>query len=420
MTPAFVQPGSSGVALHGSSPHTAVTVVPRVSPTLTAHTPARGLDVVPGHSRAPTTPSPVLRPLSPASSVATSEHSLPDDPDRSRSPTVSEAPLEDGKPPSKMYLKMAAYIHKHFPESLGVPDEPPVRAPSEDIYPSTSVASAPSRFATINRIVSSIKQADTKLKDLLQDSKSIDRLLPRLNKLYKVSDALLRDKPSVINPAFLSIITKSLPTSRHVAVSLKEWVRVETQVLTLLHRLNHAMWGISGLLHFTKAQGLEPDAAGMLQQFVKSISMAHASIADTVCDLLAWLAAKRRAFYISHLPSTVQDHHKTRLKLGPVVSSEFLFPPDEVKQVASEHQSSASVRSAQAMVDLASGSTPSTSSARKRPRSPLGRGRGARGGKSQRTSSPAARSSSPGKSVGFSPSKGILRSPSKKKRGFRR
>ena len=147
--------------------------------------------------------------------------------------------------------------------------------------------------------------------------------------------------------------------------------------------------------------------------------MANAAMADTICGLLAWLMAKRRSFYLSHLPASVQAHHKDRLSQGPVVSSPLLFPAEEVKVVAEEHQSSTSVRASQSLVELASGSGPSTSGSRKRARSPPGRARGTRGNKRGRHSSPAARSSSPAKGVGFSSKKSILRSPSKQK-GFRK
>lgn len=144
------------------------------------------------------------------------------------------------------------------------------------------------------------------------------------------------------------------------------------------------MWIFTGFVRFLKDLDITPDESGMFHQFVTSMSKNMASQSSRLASLLAFQAAKRREFYVSHLPPNIQDHQKLLLQSSPCLEAETLFGIEEVKNLSSESQQQASRDSSQALVDFVQSA--GSSSGTKRKRSPS-RGRGKRRSMTGRSSS---------------------------------
>ena len=81
-------------------------------------------------------------------------------------------------------------------------------------------------------------------------------------------------------------------------------------------------------------------------------SLAHQA---TLCaSHTAFLVFKRRQFYLSHLPAYFSDMNKRSMLAAPAVCSDFLFAEADVSRLLSDTQTSSSLRSQQALVDVAS------------------------------------------------------------------
>ena len=66
------------------------------------------------------------------------------------------------------------------------------------------------------------------------------------------------------------------------------------------------------------------------------------------------MGIKRRQFYVSHLPAYFSDVHKRTMLAAPLVCADYLFLESDVTRLLSDTQTSSSLRSQQALVDVAS------------------------------------------------------------------
>ena len=66
------------------------------------------------------------------------------------------------------------------------------------------------------------------------------------------------------------------------------------------------------------------------------------------------MGIKRRQFYLSHLPAYFSDVNKRAMLAAPVVCADSLFMESDVTRLLSDTQTSSSLKSQQALVDVAS------------------------------------------------------------------
>ena len=140
------------------------------------------------------------------------------------------------------------------------------------------------------------------------------------------------------------------------------------------------MWVLSGLLGFVRLQNFVPADSLLFNTLVTSLSKSLAHQATLCASHTAFLVLKRRQFYLSHLPAYFSDINKRSMLAAPAVCSDFLFAEADVARLLSDTQTSSSLRSQQALVDVAcrpAGARPRRTSPRHSParQSPSGRRR---------------------------------------------
>ena len=74
-------------------------------------------------------------------------------------------------------------------------------------------------------------------------------------------------------------------------------------------------------------------------------------------SLTAFLGLKHRNFYLSHLPAYFSEANKRAMLAAPVVCADSLFAESGVARLLDDTQTSSSLRSQQALVDVASRSS---------------------------------------------------------------
>ena len=171
------------------------------------------------------------------------------------------------------------------------------------------------------------------------------------------------------------------------------------------------MWVLSGLLGFVRLQNFAPADSSLFNTLVMSLSKSLAHQATLCACHTAFLVLKRRQFYLSHLPAYFSDVNKRSMLAAPAVCTDFLFAEADVSCLLLDTQTSSSLWSQQALVDVASrsaGARPRCSSPRRSParQSPSGRrrresGSPAHGSKPVRFDSPAPSSALKSSKRGF-------------------
>ena len=215
-----------------------------------------------------------------------------------------------------------------------------------------------------------------------------------------------------VNPSLLAMFERSLRPSLHLGLMIREAALLESSTCALSESLSHAMWLLSGLLGFMRLQGFSPSDAPLFNTLVTSLSKCLAHQASISASHTAFVGLKRRQFYLPHLPAYFSDVHKRAMLAAPLVCADSLFVEPDISRLLSDTQTSSSLRSQQAMVDVAS----SRSGARRRrfnparspPRSSPSRRRRRESGSPSRSSN-RVRFDSPAPSSALKPSKGFRR-----------
>ena len=117
------------------------------------------------------------------------------------------------------------------------------------------------------------------------------------------------------------------------------------------------MWVPSGLLAFVRLQNFSPEHSSLFNTLVTSLSKSLAHQASLSASHTAFIALKRRQFYLSHLPAYFSDISKRAMLSWPAVCAEYLFNESDVSRLLSDTQASSSLRSQQALVDITSRSS---------------------------------------------------------------
>ena len=170
-----------------------------------------------------------------------------------------------------------------------------------------------------------------------------------------------------MNPLLLSLFEKQLKLSYHVGLTVWEAVALESSLRSHSEALSHSMWVLSGLLGFIRLQNFAPADTSLFHTLVTSLSKSLAHQATLFASHMAFLVLKRRQFYLFHLPAYFSEVNKRSMLAAPVVCLDFLFAAADVARPLSDTQTSSSLRSQQALVDVASRSV----GARPRRSSPL-------------------------------------------------
>ena len=157
-----------------------------------------------------------------------------------------------------------------------------------------------------------------------------------------------------VNPSLLAMFERPLRPSLHLGLTVREAALLEASSRALSESLSHAMWLLSGLLGFVRLQGFSPSDAPLFNTLVTSLSKCLAHQASISASHTAFIGLQRCQFYLSHLPAYFTDVRKRAMMAAPLVCADSLFLESDISRLLSDTQTSSSLRSQQALVDVAS------------------------------------------------------------------
>ena len=316
------------------------------------------------------------------------------------------------------FRRMVSFINEFFPASKGPEPSPAPRCVFETLYSSSPLpeVGAP-KFAWFDRVQQSLQAADTRLLKQMRALKADTSLLPLHHAMYAVPGNPSRGRAVPVNPNFTALLTRVPPVSCTLAMTLKEAEGIESAVRHLSELQSFSMWVLSGLIGYLKALNFSPSDEQFFDQLVTSLSKGLVHQTTIAASLTTFIATKRRRQYLSFLQSFFLDHQKRSLLESPITLVPYLFDEASVSRLVEWSNTTSSLQSQQALVDVASKASgkSSSSSSSSRSRAP----KSSSSSSSSKKSSPSrsrSRSRSPSGSskrlkFGDSNPRSILKSP---------
>ena len=163
--------------------------------------------------------------------------------------------------------------------------------------------------------------------------------------------SLLRFRSILFSFRYSSVLSALRSNSGSRCVKRFCWNRFHSEALS------HSLWLLSALLAFVRLQGFSPFDASLFNTLVTSLSKCLAHQASLSASHTAFLGLKRRQFYLSHLPAYFSEANKRAMLVSPVVCADSLFAEADVARLLADTRTSSSLRSQQALVDVASWSS---------------------------------------------------------------
>ena len=250
--------------------------------------------------------------------------------------------------------RMYQYLVDLFPQSAGSSQAPlPPRALFEEFF-----AAPPSPqhvfLSWFELVRSTLSDADARILSLLASGRPESALLPPRQSQYSVGSASSLGSAAPVNLSLLAMFERPLRPSFHLGVTLREASLLESSSRALSEAQSRAMWLFSGLLGFVRLQGFSLSDSPLFNTLVSSLSKCLAHQASVSASLTAFMGIKRRQFYLTHLPAYFLDVNKRAMLAAPVVCADSLFLESDVTRLLSDTQTSSSLKSQQALVDVAS------------------------------------------------------------------
>ena len=318
-------------------------------------------------------------PFVPLTPGASADPLLDDDDDRF--PGDVPDPLDPSAPPLALesvrseYRRMINYICGLFPQAVGVPPSAlPPHALFESFFAPATPAIPSLQLNWFDRVHSALMEADSRVASILSSGRTERVVLPQRLASYAVKGDCALGRAVPINESLLSHFERPLRTNLKLGITVRDAMALEASHDAQSEALSYAMWVLSGLLGFVRLQDFTTADPALFDQLVTALSKSLAHQAQVSTSHTAFLCHRRREFYLSRLPAYFSDVSKRSMLSSPAVFADSLFREEDVSRLLEATRSSSSLKSQQAMVDVASRRSSTSSSFRRcrgsPPRSP--------------------------------------------------
>ena len=209
----------------------------------------------------------------------------------------------------------------------------------------------------MERVCTALAEADTRLALVLVSGRANASILPQCVTQYAIRIDFASGSAVLVNPSLLSMFERLLRPSLQLGISLREAALLEAFSWFHLEALSYSLWLLCGLLAFVCLQGFFLSDASLFNTMVTSLSKSLAHQAPLTASQTAFLGLKCRQFYLVHLPAYFSDANKRAMLAALVVCADSLFAEADVARLLADTETSSSLRSQQALVDVASRSS---------------------------------------------------------------
>ena len=266
-----------------------------------------------------------------------------------------------------------------------------------------------SNLAWFGHMRSTCDSAQRKFEAKVSEGKSLSSLLTSVSRTERVSDSPCQGRAVKVNSQVFDLMGSKPSESRSIPLSVREAATLETALRGVMESYNFQLWTVTALFRFLGDSGCCPMDDPLLDQFQRSFSRGAENVAAALASTTAFVTAKRRESFLTHMVPSVTDAQKRKLLSDPLFDQKDLFAPASIEAAREAARDVSLYRGAQSRPSTSSGSNQrrhfSSSASRGRPHSyPLS------------TSQRSPASSSSGR---FQPKKKSS-DPPKKRGGFRR
>ena len=229
-----------------------------------------------------------------------------------------------------------------------------------------------SNLAWFEHMRNACDTAQRKFEAKISEGKSLSSLLPSVSRTERVSDSPCQGRAVKVNSQVFDRMSSKPSESRSISLSVREAATLEAALRGVMESYNFQLWTVTALFRFLGDSGCCPMDDPLLDQFQRSFSRGAENVAAALVSTTAFVIAKRRESFLSHMVPSVTDAQKRKLLSDPIFDQKDLFAPASIEAAREAARDVSLYRGAQSRPSTSSGSTQrrqfsSSSSSRGRP-----------------------------------------------------
>ena len=172
--------------------------------------------------------------------------------------------------------------------------------------------------------------AQRKFEAKVSEGKSLSSILTTVSKTERVSDSPCQGRATKVNSQVYDLMSSRPRESRSVPISVKEATNLETTLRGVMESYNFQLWIVTALFRFLGDSGCCPMDDPLLDQFQRSFSRGAENVAAALASSTAFVSAKRRESFLTHMFPSVTDAQKRKLLSDPLFDQKDLFAPTSI------------------------------------------------------------------------------------------
>ena len=264
---------------------------------------------------------------------------------------------EDNFRPSSLDL-LLNYITRKFPAA----SQPLIQPSSKRFHVMESAglvdesSQQASSLAWFGHMRSACDSAQRKFEAKVSEGKSLSSILTAVSRTERVSDSPCQGRATKVNSQVFDLIPSRPAESRSVPLSVREATTLETALRGVMESYNFQLWTVTALFRFLGDSGCCPMDEPLLDQFQRSFSRGAENVAAALASTTAFVSAKRRESFLSHMFPSVTDAQKRKLLSDPLFDQKDLFAPASIEAAREAARDFSLYRGAQSRPSTSSGS----------------------------------------------------------------
>ena len=171
-----------------------------------------------------------------------------------------------------------------------------------------------------------------------------------------MSDSPCQGRATRINSQVFNLMPSRPAESRSVPLSVREATTLATALRGLMESYNFQLWTVTALFRFLGDSNCCPMDDPLLDQFKQSFSRGAENVAAVLASTTAFVNAKRRESFLSHMFPSVTDAQKRKLLSDPLFDQIDLFAPASIEAAREAARDFSLYRGAQSRPPMSSGS----------------------------------------------------------------
>ena len=213
-----------------------------------------------------------------------------------------------------------------------------------------------SNLAWFAHMRSACDSAQRKFEAKVSEGKSLSSILTAVSRTERVSDSPCQGRPTKVNSQVFDLMSSRPTESRSVPLSVREATTLETTLRGVMESYNFQLWTVTALFRFLGDSDCCPMDDPLLDQFQRSFLRGAENVAAALALTTAFVTAKRRESFLSHMFPSVTDAQKRKLLSDPLFDQKDLFAPASIEAAREAARDFSLYRGAQSRPFTSSGS----------------------------------------------------------------